>query len=80
MSSPSRSSGGRATRSDVAPGTLTDPVVALCDAGWTDLAFSDDHGDSLAQRIYREAMHSGTHYIVVRGYDSGSYTLTMLVR
>ena len=65
---------------DVAPGTLTDPVAALYDADWAELEFSDDHGDSLAPRIYWEATYSGTHYIVVRGYDSGSYALSVLAR
>ena len=65
---------------DVAPGTLTDPVATLYDAGWRELGFNDDHGDSLGARIDWEATYSGTHYIEVWGYDSGSYTLTVIAR
>ena len=65
---------------DVSPGTLTDPVVTLYDAEWGELDFNDDHGDSLGARIYWEATYSGTHYIEVWGYDSGSYTLGVVAR
>ena len=65
---------------DVAPGTLTDPVVTLYDAERRELDFNDDYGDSLGARIYWEATYSGTHYIEVWGYDSGSYTLTVVAR
>ena len=65
---------------DIAPGTLTDPVATLYDADWRELDFNDDYGDSLGARIYWEATYSGTHYIEVRGYDSGSCTLTVVAR
>ena len=65
---------------DVSPGTLTDPVVLLYDSDWTELDFSDDYGDSMGARIYWEATYSGTHYIEVGGYGSGSYTLTVTAR
>ena len=65
---------------DVSPGTLTDPVVTLYDADWGELDFNDDHGDSLGARIYWEATYSGTHYLEVWGYDSGSYTFGVVAR
>ena len=71
---------GTLYRIDVSPGTLTDPVATLYDADWGELDFNDDYGDSLGARIYWEATYSGTHYIEVWGYDSGSYTLGVVAR
>ncbi len=65
---------------DVAPGTLTDPVATLYDGDWQELDFNDDYGDSLGSRIYWEATYSGTHYIEVWGFDSGSFTLAVVAR
>ncbi|MCY4393093.1 MAG: hypothetical protein OXE43_13755, partial [Chloroflexi bacterium] len=65
---------------DVSPGTLSDPVVTLYDTDWRELDFNDDYGDSLGARIYWEATYSGTHYLEVWGYDSGSYTLGVVAR
>lgn len=64
---------------DVALGSLSDSVATLYDAGGTVLDVSDDYGDSFASRITWEATYSGTHYIEVYGYDTGSYTLTVSV-
>lgn len=64
---------------DVALGSLSDSVATLYDADGTVLDVSDDHGDSFASRVVREATYSGTHYIEVYGYDTGSYTLTVSV-
>ena len=64
---------------DVALGSLSDSVATLYDAGGAVLDVSDDYGDSLASRITWEATYSGTHYVEVYGYGSGSYTLTVSV-
>lgn len=64
---------------DVALGTLSDSVAALYDHAGELRDISDDHGDSLASRIIWEATYSGTHYVEVSGYGSGSYTLTVSV-
>ena len=71
---------GARYRIDVSPGTLTDPVAVLYDDAWRELASSDDLGDSPGARIAWEATYSGTHYIEVWGYDSGSYSLTVVAR
>ncbi len=60
---------------DVAPGTMRDPVVSLCD-GEELLAYNDDY-DGLAARIYWEAPSSGPFYVKVEGWDTGTYTLTV---
>ncbi len=62
---------------DVALGTLSDSVVELYDADEQELAYNDDHGDSLASRIIWEAPRSGKYYVAVEGYSTGSYTLTV---
>ena len=65
---------------DVALGTLGDSVVQLLDAnGWT-VESNDDHGGSLASRIFWEAPSAGEYYVAVEGYGTGSYTLTVAVR
>ena len=66
-------------RIDVALGTLSDSLVGLYDADEQELAFNDDHGDSLASRIIWEAPRAGAYYVAVEGYDTGSYTLTVAV-
>ena len=62
---------------DVALGTLSDSLVGLYDADERELAYNDDHGDSLASRVFWQASRSGAYYIAVEGYDTGSYTLTV---
>ncbi len=62
---------------DVTLGTLGDSLLALYDAGGWQLAFNDDHGDSLASRIFWRAAGAGDYYVAVGGYASGSYTLTI---
>ena len=64
---------------DVALGTLSDSLVGLYDADAQELAYNDDHGNSLASRIVWEAPRSGTYYVAVEGYDIGSYSLTVAV-
>ena len=68
----------------VSLGTLPDSYVELLDSDdWT-LAYNDDHGNSLASRIFWEAPASGDYYLVVgaTGWDAqvGSYTLTVARR
>ncbi len=62
---------------DVALGTLSDSLVGLYDADEQELAYNDDHGDSLASRVFWQASRSGTYYVAVEGYGTGSYTLTV---
>ncbi len=64
---------------DVALGTLSDSLVGLFAADEQELAYNDDHGDSLASRIIWEATSSGEYYVAVEGYGTGSYTLTVAV-
>ena len=64
---------------DVALGSLSDSVATLHDADGALLDVNDDYGESLASRIVWEATYSGTHYVEVYGYGSGSYTLTVSV-
>ena len=68
---------GQLYQIDVALGSLPDSVLMLlAPAGWQ-LAYNDDHGDSLASRIFWEAPESGVYYLEVLGYGVGSYTLTV---
>ena len=62
---------------DAELGTLHDSVLRLLDSEGRDLAYNDDHGDSLASRIMWTAPSSGRYYVVVEGYGAGSYTLTI---
>ena len=62
---------------DVALGTLSDSLVGLYDADEQELAYNDDHGESLASRIFWQASRSGAYYVAVEGYDTGTYTLTV---
>ena len=66
---------------DVTLGTLSDSVATLYDSDGSELERNDDHGDTLASRIYWEAQHSGNHYVAVEGWSgTGSYTLTIVTR
>ena len=64
---------------DVGLGTLADSVLVLYDSEEWELAYNDDHEDSLASRIVWEAPSSGAYYAVVGGHGVGSYTLTVAV-
>ena len=66
---------GQSYQIDVAPGTMRDPVVSLCD-GEELLAYNDDY-DGLAPRIYWEAPSWGPYYVKVEGWGTGTYTLTV---
>ena len=70
---------GALYRIDVGLGTLDDSIVVLLDADWWELAYNDDHGDSLASRIEWQAPESGDYYVAVWGWGPGSYTLTITV-
>ena len=71
-------SAGKTYQIDVELGTLSDSWLALYGAGYEELAYNDDDGDSAASQIIWEAPDSGEYYIAVGGYESetGSYTLT----
>ena len=75
---------GQLYQIDVTLGTLPDSYLALRDSDDWRLASNDDHGDSLASRIFWEAPASGDYYLAVeaRGWDGlvGSYTLTVTRR
>ena len=63
----------------VLQGTLEDPTLALYDAdGWW-LDYDDDSGGSLAPLLLWEASYTGSHYVEVGGFGTGSYTLTIAV-
>lgn len=67
---------------DVALGTLADSLAVLFDADARELTYNDDYEGSSASRIVWEAPSSGSYYIAVgsRDDDTGSYTLTIIVR
>ncbi len=65
---------------DVALGTLPDSELVLYDSDEFEVAYNDDREDSLASRISWEAPISGEYYIVVGGYGTGAYTLTVAVQ
>ena len=70
---------GQLYEMDVSLDTLEDSVITLYDADGWELAYNDDQIDSLASRIVWRASASGSHYVQVAGYGSGSYTLTVSV-
>ena len=61
----------------VTPGTLEDSVLELWDADGFELAYNDDYGYSPASRLIWQAPETGSHYLAVGGYGTGSYTLTV---
>ena len=70
---------GRIYRIDVELGTVSDSTVALYSADFAELALNDDHGDTLASQITWEAPSSGSYYVALGAYSTGSYTLTVTV-
>ena len=60
-------------------GTLSDSWLAIIDAGYEELDYNDDYGDSTASQLVWEAPNSGEYYIAVGGYDieTGDYTLAL---
>ena len=67
---------------DVGLGTLSDPVVAVWDAGETVLAVTYHYAGSSASRVFFEPLTSGRYFVEVSsgGERTGSYTLTIIVR
>ena len=61
---------------DVELGTLPDSWLAVYDSDEFEVAYNEDHGDSLASRVTWEAPSSGEYFVEVGGYGTGSYTLT----
>ena len=68
---------GESYQIDVALGTLDDSIVDLYDADGSFLDSNDDYGDTSASRLYLEAPSSGERYVLVGGYGTGTYTLTV---
>ena len=65
---------------DVELGTLPDSWLAVYDSDEFEIAYNDNRDDdSLASRIVGEVPSSGEYYVVVGGYGTGSYTLTVAV-
>ena len=72
---------GRLYEIDVALGTLSDSLVGVIDADYSELAGNDDCGDTLASCLVWEAPSSGSYYVVVVSSEiggTGSYTMTIL--
>ena len=70
---------GESYQIDVALGTLDDSIVDLYDVDWSFLDSNDDYGDTYASRLYWEAPSSGERYVLVGGYRTGTYTLTVSI-
>ena len=68
---------GQSYQIDVALGTLEDSIVELYDVDWSFLDTNDDYADTNASRLYWEAPSSGERYVLVGGYSTGTYTLTV---
>ena len=68
---------GQSYQIDVALGTLDDSIVELYDVDWSFLNTNHDYGDTNASRLYWEAPSSGERYVLVGGYGTGTYTLTV---
>ena len=63
---------------EVELGSLSDSILAVCDADGFELAWNDDRPDGgLGSRLYWKASFSGDVYVGVSGYGEGSYTLTV---
>ena len=68
---------GQSYQIDVALGTLDDSELVLLDPDGRELAYNDDYGDTYASRLYWEAPSSGERYVLVGGWGTGTYTLTV---
>ncbi len=62
---------------DVELGTLPDSWLSVYDSEEFEIAYNDDREDSPASRIVGGVPIAGEYYIVVGGYGTGSYTLTV---
>ena len=70
---------GQLYQIDLSLGPLPDSYLELLDSDNRSLAYNDDHGDSLASRLFWEASSSDYYYIAVGGYGTGTYTLTVAI-
>ena len=68
---------GQSYQIDVALGTLDDLELVLLDPDGRELAYNGDYGDTFGSRLYWEAPSSGERYVLVGGYGTGTYTLTV---
>ena len=64
---------------DVTLGTLEDSVLDIFDAYGTWLDGNDDYGDSTASRLVWEAPGTGTYYVQVASFDTGTGTYTLTI-
>ena len=71
-----QSNQGSIYRIAVELGSLKDSALTLYDRRG-EIAFNEDSGDSYASRLLWEAPDSGTYWISVSGYESGTYTLVV---
>ena len=69
--------GGELYEIEAGLGTLSDSVVAVCDADGVELGYNDDRAGSLAARLMWRAPATGEYYVEVSGYGEGSYTLVV---
>ena len=70
---------GQSYQIDVALGTLDDSELVLLDPDGRELAYNGDYGDTYASRLYWVAPSSGERYVLVGGYGTGTYTLTVSI-
>ena len=70
---------GESYELDVTLGTLQDSVLDLYDADGTWLDGNDDYGDSTASRLTWTAPSTGTYYVEVTDFGSGTGTYTLTI-
>ena len=70
---------GESYELDVTLGTLQDSVLDLYDADGTWLDSNDDYGDSTASRLTWTAPSTGTYYVEVTDFGSGTGTYTLTI-
>ena len=64
---------------DVTLGTLQDSVLDVYDADGTWLDGNDDYGESTASRLVWDAPGTGTYYVQVASFDTGTGTYTLTI-
>ena len=70
---------GESYELDVTLGTLQDSVLDLYDADGTWLDGNDDYGNSTASRLLWTAPSTGTYYVRVTDFGSGTGTYTLTI-
>ena len=70
---------GRVYRIEVEPGTLSDPEATLYNAEAEHLAYTEQHEDTTAMRVYWQAETSGRHFVEVSAWSEGSGSYSMSV-